>query len=121
MKFPASRRVRALLAVGPLVGVSWLGAYAAFTDSVAVTTSFSTGSVVIRANDQTGTVGFTSLSMSDMTPGTVRFAPLRISNGGSVPFTYAMTTAVTGSAPLSDALVVGIKVVPSATCTRTEY
>lgn len=121
MKFPSSRRVRALLAIGPLVGLSWLGAYAAFTDSVDVTTSFSTGTIVIRANDQTGTVAFTSLTTTGMIPGTVRYAPLRITNSGTSDFNYAMSTAVTGSAPLASALTIGIKTVPSATCTVTEY
>lgn len=121
MTFPSTRRMRALLAVGPLVGLSWLGAYAAFTDSVDAESSFSTGSVAIRADDQTGTVAFTSLSMSDMTPGAVRYAPLRITNAGSLAFGYAMSTAVTGSTPLASALRIGIKVAPGATCTRTEY
>lgn len=121
MQFPSSRRVRALLALGPLVGLSWLGAYAAFTDSVDVTTSFSTGSVQIRANDQSGTVAFTSLSMTGMIPGSVRYAPLRITNSGTSNFNYSMSTATTGSAPLASALTIGIRVVPSATCTATEY
>jgi hypothetical protein len=115
------RRVRAILAVGPLVALSWAGAYSAFTDNVDVTTSFSTGTVVIRANDQTGTVAFTSLTTSGMTPGTVRYAPLRITNGGTADFSYAMATAVGGSTVLAGALTIGIKVVPSATCTQTEY
>ena len=121
MRFPSTRRVRAILAVGPLVALSWAGAFSAFTDNVDVTSSFSTGSVVIRANDQTGTVAFTSLSMTDMTPGAVRYAPLRVSNGGSADFSYAMATATSGSAPLAAALTIGIKVVASATCTQTEY
>jgi hypothetical protein len=53
--------------------------------------------------------------------GVVRFAPLRITNGGSLDFTYVMSTAVTGSAPLAAALTIGIKVVPSATCNSTTY
>ena len=121
MQFPSSRRVRALLALGPLVGLSWVGAYAAFTDSVDVTTSFSTGSIQIRANDQSGTVAFTSLSATGMIPGAVRYAPLRITNSGSADFSYSMTTATSGSAPLAGALTNGIRVVPSATCTATEY
>lgn len=121
MRLPSTRRVRAILAVGPLVALSRAGAFAAFTDNVDVTSSFSTGSVVIRANDQTGTVAFTSLTTSGMTPGTVRYAPLRISNGGSADFAYAMASATSGSAPLAAALTIGIKVVPSATCTQTEY
>ncbi len=121
MQFPSSRKVRAMLAIGPLVGLSWLGAYAAFTDSVDVTSSFSTGSIQIRANDQSGTVAFTSLSMSNMIPGAVRYAPLRIANSGTADFTYAMTTATSGSGVLAGALTIGIKAVPSATCTATEY
>lgn len=65
--------------------------------------------MAIRADDQTGTVAFTSLSMSDMTPGAVRYAPLRITNAGSLAFGYAMSTAVAGSTPLASALRVGIK------------
>lgn len=121
MKLLSARRVRAVLAVGPLVALSWAGAFSAFTDNVDVTTSFSTGSVVIRANDQAGTVAFTSLTTSGMTPGTVRYAPLRITNGGTADFSYAMATAASGSAPLAGALTIGVKLVPSATCTQTEY
>lgn len=121
VKIPSARRVRAMLAVGPLVALSWAGAYSAFTDDVDVATSFSTGSVVIRADDQSGSVAFTSLSTSGMTPGTVRYAPLRISNGGSADFTYAMTTATSGSSALAGALTIGVKLVPSATCDATAY
>ncbi|HKG38414.1 MAG TPA: hypothetical protein VKB25_05445 [Conexibacter sp.] len=115
------RRVRALLAIGPLVALSWAGAYAAFTDSVDATTSFSTGSVSIEANDQGGTVAFTSLSTSGMTPGTVTYAPLKISNSGSLNFRYTMATATGGSAALAGALTIGIKVVGSSTCDATAY
>lgn len=121
MRFPSTRRARAILAIGPLVALSWAGAFSAFTDNVDVTTSFSTGTVVIRADDQTGTVAFTSLTTSGMTPGTTRYAPLRISNGGTADFGYAMAAATSGSAPLAAALTIGVKVVPSATCTQTEY
>lgn len=114
-------RVRALLAVGPLVALSWAGAYAAFTDTVDATTSFSTGSVAIEANDQGGTVAFTSLSTSGMTPGTVTYAPLKISNTGTIAFDYAMATATGGSAALAAALTIGIKVVPGATCDASAY
>ncbi len=121
MKVPSARRVRALLALGPLVALSWAGAYAAFTDSVDATSGFSTGSVVIQANDQTGTVTFTSLSMSGMTPGATKYASLKISNGGTTNFTYAMATGTSGSAVLASALTVGIKLVPSSTCDATAY
>jgi len=115
------RRLRALLAIGPLVALSWAGAYAAFTDSVDATSSFSTGSVSIEANDQGGTVAFTSLSTSGMTPGTVTYAPLKISNAGSLAFHYAMATATGGSATLAGALTIGIKLVGSSTCDAAAY
>jgi hypothetical protein len=121
LRFPSSRRIRAVLAVGPLVALSWAGAFSAFTDNVNATSSFSTGSVTIRANDQTGTVAFTSLSMSGMTPGTVRYTALRITNGGSADFNYAMAAATTGSSALAGALTIGVKLVPSASCGATEY
>lgn len=121
MKVPSMRRVRTVLAIGPLVALSWAGAYAAFTDSVDATSSFSTGSVTIEANDQTGTVAFTSLSMSDMTPGATKYASLKISNGGSMAFTYAMATGIGGDAALASALTIGIKLVPSSTCDATAF
>ncbi len=121
MQFLSTRRLRAILAIGPLVTLSWAGAYAAFTDEVEVTSSFSTGSVVIRANDQGGTVAFTSLSTSGMTPGAVTYAPLRISNGGTADFDYAMAAATSGSAALAGALTIGVKLVPDATCDATAY
>jgi predicted ribosomally synthesized peptide with SipW-like signal peptide len=121
MHSPWLRRVRALLAIGPLVALSWAGAYAAFTDTVDATSTFSTGSVSIEANDQGGTVAFTSLSTSGMTPGTVTYAPLKISNAGTLGFRYAMATATSGSAPLAAALTIGIKVVGSSTCDASAY
>ncbi len=115
------RRVRALLAIGPLVALSWAGAYSAFTDSVDATSSFSTGSVAIKANDQGGTVAFTSLSTSGMTPGTVTYASLKVSNSGSLDFHYAMATATSGSAALAGGLTIGIKLVGSSTCDAAAY
>lgn len=121
MKLPTSRRVRAVLAIGPLVALSWAGAFAAFTDSVDATSSFSTGTVTIKANDLTGTVAFTSLSMSGVTPGATKYASLKITNGGTSDFTYAMATATTGDASLAGALTIGVKVVGSSTCDATAY
>src|ERR1044072_541326 len=121
MDRPWGRRLRALLAIGPLVALSWAGAYAAFTDTVDATTSFSTGSVSIEADDQGGTVAFTSRPTSGMTPGTVTYAPLKIANAGTLDFDYAMATAPGGSAALASALMIGIKVVGSSTCDASAY
>lgn len=121
MKLPSSRRLRTLLALGPLVAASWAGAYAAFTDSVDATSDFSTGTIAINANDQSGTVAFTSLSMSNMTPGTVNYASLKISNAGTSPFDYTMSTATSGDATLAAGLALGIKLVPTSTCDASAY
>jgi predicted ribosomally synthesized peptide with SipW-like signal peptide len=117
----SSRRIRTMLAVGPLVALSWAGAFAAFTDSVDATSTFSTGTVSIEANDQSGSVVFTSLSLSGMTPGSVKYASLKISNAGTTNFTYVMSTGTSGDAALAGALTIGIKLVPTAACTSTEY
>jgi hypothetical protein len=120
-KLPSSRRVRAVLAVGPVVAISWIGAFAAFTDSVDATSPFSTGAVEIQANDTSTTVAFTSLSMSAMTPGATKYAALKVSNTGTVAFNYGMTTATTGDAALASALTLGIKAVAGPTCTESDY
>jgi len=109
------------LTFGPVVALSWVGAFAAFTDSVDVTSAFSTGTVEIQANDATGTVAFSSLSMSDMTPGSTTYAPLKISNTGSAGFDYAMATATTGDAALAAGLTLGIRAVPGPACTAGDY
>jgi len=103
------------------VAASWAGAYAAFTDSVDATSSFSTGTLAIKANDQSGTVAFTSLSMSGMTPGSVDYASLKISNAGDIPFNYAMSTATSGDATLAAGLAIGIKLVTTSTCDASAY
>jgi len=103
------------------VAVSWAGAYAAFTDSVDATSSFSTGTIAIKANDQSGAVAFTSLSMNDMTPGSVNYASLKVSNAGTIPFAYAMTTATSGDATLAAGLAIGIKLVATSTCDASAY
>jgi predicted ribosomally synthesized peptide with SipW-like signal peptide len=121
MKLPSSRRVRTLLALGPLVAVSWAGAYAAFTDSVDATSSFSTGTIAIKANDQAGTVSSTSLSMSGMVPGSVNYSSLKISNVGTIPFNYTMTTATSGDVALAAGLAIGIKLIATSTCDASAY
>lgn len=115
------RRLRALLGIGPLVALSWAGAYAAFTDSVDATSSFSTGTIAIEANDQSGTVSFTSLSMNGMVPGSVNYASLKIGNVGTIPFDYTMSTATSGDATLAAGLAIGIKLTATSTCDASTY
>ena len=79
------------------------------------------GTVVIKANDQTGTVAFTSLAMSGVTPGATQYASLKITNGGTTSFTYQMATATSGDAGLAAALTIGIKVVPTSACAASDY
>lgn len=63
--------------------------------------------------------GFTSLEMSNMKPGSVIYAPLAISNPGTLGFSYSMSTAATDAdtKTLRDQLTLGVKkVVNAAAC-----
>lgn len=112
---------RAVMVFGPVVALSWIGAFAAFTDSVDATSEFSTGTVEITADDTAGAVAFSSLSMQDMTPGSTRYAALKISNAGTAGFAYRMSSSSTGDAALAGALTVGVRAVDGPTCGASEY
>lgn len=121
------RRARAGLALGPVVLVSWAGAHAAFTDTAPATSSFSTATIDLRLNNA-DSLAFTSLSTTNMLPGTTRYAALTARNAGTADFTYGLATAsvATGSttstnaAALAAALQVGIRDVAGA-CDATTY
>ncbi|GAA4265481.1 SipW-dependent-type signal peptide-containing protein [Frondihabitans peucedani] len=120
-----SGRVRAVLALGAVVGLGTVATLAAWSDTGAATGSFSTGSLDLKLNSQDGTVALTSLSMANATPGTVVYANLPVSNAGTVPFTYGFTTSSTNSAdstPLNANLNWSIvSLGTSATCNASTY
>ncbi|BDZ51662.1 hypothetical protein GCM10025867_39030 [Frondihabitans sucicola] len=90
-----SGKVRAVLALGAVVGLGTVATLAAWSDTGAVTGNFSTGTIDLKLNGQDGTAALTSLSMANATPGTTIYANLPVLNNGTVAFTYGFTTAST--------------------------
>ncbi|GAA3567196.1 hypothetical protein GCM10022197_24130 [Microlunatus spumicola] len=117
-------RVRALLALGTVLGLGAVGTRAAWTDDVKATTgTFTTGTVDIKLGAAGGTTGsdayaFTTFTAANLKPGSSTEASIEVRNAGTLPFTYALgSTTVTGSsATLGPA--VDLKVAPG-TCTAT--
>lgn len=80
-------RVRALLALGTVLGIAVVGTTAAFSDSAAVAAEFTAGTLDITVDGQQGnpTPYVVSFVGADaMAPGDTVFAPLRVANVGSV-------------------------------------
>jgi spore coat-associated protein N len=115
-----SKKVRLVLSLGLVSGVVWAGTFATFTDSGTATSTFTAGSVDLLLSGETDDAyAFTSIEMSNMKPGDVKYAPLTIANAGTLGFTYTMATSATNAdtKALRDQLTLGIrKVVNEAAC-----
>jgi hypothetical protein len=101
----------------------WAGTFATFTDSGAASSTFTAGTVdLVVGGDDSDAYAFTSIEMSNMKPGDVKYAPLTILNDGTLDFTYAMTTSAsnTDSKGLAAQLTLGIRKV-ATTCDATTY
>lgn len=83
--------------------------------------SFSTGSISLTLNTQTGEAEFTDLSMSDMKPGDEMYAGLTVGNAGSIAFRYNMSTTQSGAEDLAEALRIGIVAVSGTSCDASVY
>lgn len=115
-----SKKIRVIAALGTLSGAVWAGTFATFTDSATSESTFSTGTVNMELNDDTtDAYTFASLSTSNMKPGDVKYATLKVENAGSIASTYTMTSAESEAA-LSGELQLGA-VVGAATCDATGY
>lgn len=121
-----SGKVRAVLALGTVVGLGTVATLAAWSDTGSATGSFSTGTLVLQLNGvHGGPTAITALSMSNATPGTTIYALLPVNNAGSIPFTYGWTTTSTNgtdATPLNanlnwSAVTLGT----NASCTSTTY
>ena len=114
------KKVRLVLSLGLLSGLVWAGTFATFTDSGTATSTFTAGTVDLEINnDADDAYGFSTIEMTNMKPGDVKYAPLTIENAGSLNFTYTMATSATNadSKALRDQLTLGIKtVVNEAAC-----
>ena len=116
----ASKQIRVLAALGTVSGAVWAGTFATFTDDATSASTFSSGTVNLElADDATDAYSFASLSTSNMKPGDVKYATLKVENAGSLASTYTMTSAESEAA-LSGELQLGA-VTGVATCDATSY
>lgn len=115
-----SKKIRAVAALGTLSAGIWAGTFATFTDSGDATSTFTAGTVDIELADEADDAyGFTSIEMSNMKPGDVTYAPLKVENAGTLAFTMDMSVSATNtdSKGLRDELQMGARVVAdAATC-----
>ena len=112
-----ARKLRLVLCLGSLSGLLWAGTFATFTDSGTASSTFTAGSVdLLISSEVDDAYAFTSIEMSNMKPGDVKYAPLTIANNGTLGFTYTMATSATNtdSKALKDQLTLGVKAVVNA-------
>lgn len=109
--------MRAILVAGVVAAVASVAA----CSSGGQTASFSTPSISLTLNTQTGEAEFTDLSMSNMKPGDEMYAGLAVGNAGSIAFKYGMSTAPSGDQDLAEALRIGIAAVSGNSCSAGVY
>lgn len=90
-------RIRAVLALGTVVGLSPVGTAASWTDTASITgTTFRSGTIDLQINEA-NSVASTTLSMTDMAPGATSAEVFRVRNAGSTPFTYTIAGGLGGT------------------------
>lgn len=117
-------RVRALLALGTVLGLGAVGTRATWTDeSRATTGTFTTGTVDIKLGAAGGTTGadtyaFTTFTAGNLKPGSSTEASIEVRNAGTLAFGYTLgsTTVAGSSTTLGPA--VDLRVAPG-TCSAT--
>ncbi len=105
-------KARLLLCGGALSAVIWAGTFATFTDSGTASSTFTAGTVnLLISGELDDAYAFTTIEMSNMKPGDVKYAPLTLANAGTLGFTYSMATTATNtdSLGLRDQLTLGVK------------
>jgi predicted ribosomally synthesized peptide with SipW-like signal peptide len=112
-------RVRALLALGTVVGLSPVGTLAGWTDTAQITgTTFRSGAIDLQLNEA-NSVASTTLSMTDMAPGATSAEVFRVKNAGSTPFTYTITGGLGGTDAAAFATASALRLGISANGTRS--
>ena len=94
----------ALLGIGLMAAAPGAFSHAYSGPAAAPSRTFSTGRVDISTGPNRVLVG-----LSGMAPGEGIAVPLTISNAGTVPLRYAMTTRIDGSSGLSNGLILTVK------------
>lgn len=121
-------RVRAVLALGTVLGLGAMGTMAAWTDqSTATSGSFSTGTIDMKLGSttpvDTDPAEFTTtFKMSNMAPGDSQNGTLLVNNAGSLRFRYALQTTATNDGVAADQLgaAMQLRVYAGQTCSGTE-
>ncbi|QHC57520.1 TasA family protein [Rathayibacter sp. VKM Ac-2760] len=89
-----SVQVRALLSVGILLGGGGVATLAAWSDNATATSTFSTGNVDLRLNTMDT---ITIPAWSNLRPGSTQAVAIAVSNTGTLPVTYTVVGAGTGT------------------------
>ncbi|MFZ2177726.1 MAG: SipW-dependent-type signal peptide-containing protein [Rhodococcus sp. (in: high G+C Gram-positive bacteria)] len=97
-------RVRAILALGIVLGLGAVGTLALWSNSAVATSGvFSTGTIDLRVNevDTYSFTGTSGLTMTNMLPGESRAATLQVQNKlSTLPVTYSMAAGTAAGSPL---------------------
>lgn len=124
-RFSRGSRLRAVLALGSVLGLGTVLTLAAWTDSGQATGTFSTGAVDIKLNGVDTLPVVSTLALTNAKPGDVTYAALAVTNTGTLNFSYVMTptitTASTSTPLLESVLLLTVKAVPGTTCNSTTF
>ena len=94
----ASRKIKALAALGTLSAGVWASTYATFSDDATAESTFTTGSVDLTVGgDADDDYAFAALESGNLKPGDVVYAPLAVANAGSLGFAYTMSSSSTNA------------------------
>ena len=100
---PLGVRLRAMLAIGIVLGLGAVGTMALWSNSVAATSGdFKTGVVDLRVNavKEYSFTGATGLTMTNMLPGESRAATLQVQNSlSTLPVSYTMAASTPVGSP----------------------
>jgi hypothetical protein len=122
VKLFAFKETRWLLAGVIVMAVAATAAVLLFTSiGPANSAAFSTASISLTLDNQTGQLAYTDLNFEDMKPGSEVYAPLEVGNTGPTSLKYSMSSIESGDAMFADALSIGIAVVKDGTCTAGSY
>lgn len=118
---PGGKEARLVLGVAVLVVIAWavhtvLGLFHRYDSAV-----FSTGTVDLAVNTQTGEEQITAMSLSGMRPGADVYLGLSVVNTGSTGFRYSMTATPSGDGSLGEDLRIGVAAVPDGGCGSSAY
>ena len=120
-----SKNLRVIAALGTLSAAVWAGTFASFTDDADATATFTAGTVdLVAGGDTSDAKDFADLTVPNMKPGDVQYAPLAIDNAGTLGFTYDMSSAAVDGAVtgLGDALDLEVRsVAAAANCSATDF